>query len=95
MNALTHDLRTAAANAGRQTRPEAPMRLRRSRLATALHALLSWWRERREVARLSAFPDAMLKDIGVSRGGIPWAVRDGQKDIREHGTLAVRPSRLR
>lgn len=43
-----------------------------------LHTLVRWWRIRREIARLSAKPDSMLKDIGVSRGGIAWLVREGR-----------------
>jgi uncharacterized protein YjiS (DUF1127 family) len=82
MNALTHDLRLAAKAANQSESP-----LRRSRLGAILHAVVAaakavdcWWSERRAVARLSSYPDAMLKDIGLSRGGIDWAVRHGHRE---------------
>ena len=34
-----------------------------------------WRRERAMVAALGALDDAMLKDIGVYRGEIPWLAR--------------------
>jgi uncharacterized protein YjiS (DUF1127 family) len=81
MNALTHDLRLAARTANR------PAPLRRSRLGAILDPLVAaaraicrWWAERRDAARLSSYPDAMLKDIGLSRGGIDWAVRHGHRE---------------
>jgi uncharacterized protein YjiS (DUF1127 family) len=35
--------------------------------------------ERREFARLSNLDDHMLKDLGLSRGSIRSAIRDGRK----------------
>jgi uncharacterized protein YjiS (DUF1127 family) len=46
-----------------------------------LQALVCWWRVRREVARLSSYPDTMLKDIGISRSGIGWAVDHGRDAV--------------
>ena len=37
--------------------------------------------ERREYARLSSLDDHMLKDMGLSRGSIRSAIRDGRKHI--------------
>ena len=31
------------------------------------------WQARRSIARLNAFDDYMLRDIGVSRGDVHWA----------------------
>jgi uncharacterized protein YjiS (DUF1127 family) len=42
------------------------------RLASCLERA---WRARRDTARLMAMSDAMLKDIGLVRGDIPFAVR--------------------
>ncbi len=44
-------------------------------MTAAVRKLVGRWNERRAIDRLSGFPDAMLKDIGVSRGEIPFAVR--------------------
>jgi uncharacterized protein YjiS (DUF1127 family) len=84
MNALTHDLRVAAATA-RNGEPattgwnvRANARDRFLSLEKILHALACWWHVRREIGRLSSYPDRMLKDIGVSRGGIPGAIRHGR-----------------
>jgi uncharacterized protein YjiS (DUF1127 family) len=48
------------------------------KLLARILAIARWWKTRREAARLSRHPDRMLKDIGVSRGGIQWAVRCGR-----------------
>ena len=37
--------------------------------------------ERREFARLSNLDDHMLKDLGLTRGSIRSAIRDGRKNI--------------
>ena len=37
--------------------------------------------ERRDHARLSSFDDHMLKDIGISRGNIRSAIRDGRPHL--------------
>jgi uncharacterized protein YjiS (DUF1127 family) len=50
-------------------------------LAAALqpwHMLASLMAERREHARLSNFDDHMLKDIGLTRGSIRSAIRNGR-----------------
>lgn len=44
-------------------------------MTAAVRKLVGRWNERRAIDRLSGLPDAMLKDIGVSRGEIPFAVR--------------------
>ena len=38
-------------------------------------ALRRWWRERRMANELHALDDALLKDIGLYRGEIPFIVR--------------------
>jgi uncharacterized protein YjiS (DUF1127 family) len=78
MNALTHDVRSAAANAKAASALRAQERA--TFLGAALHALAIWWRSRREATRLSGYSDRMLKDIGMARGGIEWAVRHGRSD---------------
>jgi len=40
--------------------------------------------ERRAVAELSALDDRMLKDIGLTRGSIPHAVRSGLQEAIFH-----------
>jgi uncharacterized protein YjiS (DUF1127 family) len=67
MNTLAREMRTAPWSANLLL----PVKV--------LHAFFRWWRERREIERLSAFPDSMLKDIGLSRSGIDWAVRGGHR----------------
>jgi uncharacterized protein YjiS (DUF1127 family) len=87
MNALTLDIRTAAAAAkktARGVRAEAFTRRAARRTATlftfVLRALSDWWSARREASRLSGYSDRMLKDIGVSRAGIEWVVRHGRDE---------------
>lgn len=46
-----------------------------------LRAAVRWWKARRAIARLSSYPDRMLEDIGLSRGGIPWAVLHGRSEV--------------
>ena len=82
MNALTHDIRSAAATA-RVASARDRDRPTRAFFAGALHALTSWWSARHEAARLSGYPDRMLKDIGMARGGIEWAVRHGRDEDAE------------
>jgi uncharacterized protein YjiS (DUF1127 family) len=48
-----------------------------------LQAIVHWWAVRSAAAHLSGYPDRMLKDIGLSRGGIEWAVRHGQPEIAQ------------
>jgi uncharacterized protein YjiS (DUF1127 family) len=81
MNALTHDIRTAAtqAKAAKAGAGGARPERRASAILQVLRALVRSWRTRREIARLSALPDSTLKDIGVSRGGIPRAVTFGRR----------------
>jgi uncharacterized protein YjiS (DUF1127 family) len=76
VNALTEDIRSAA-NATRAERI-APVDPRAGRIITMLRAVGRRWRARRDAARLSQYPDQMLKDIGVSRGEIESAVRHGR-----------------
>ena len=89
MNVLTPDIRTAAAakKAARGVRAEAFTRRaapRRATLfATALRALSDWWSARHEASRLSGYSDRMLKDIGMSRGALEWAVRHGRAEEPE------------
>lgn len=47
--------------------------------ARSLVAVLKIWSESR---KLQALPDGMLKDIGISRGGIDRAVRHGRDTDR-------------
>jgi uncharacterized protein YjiS (DUF1127 family) len=81
MNALTLDLRIAAAKKIDPATPDATPAAQSSfpMLGKMLRSLACWWRVRREIGRLSSYPDGMLKDIGISRGGIPWAVRYGRR----------------
>lgn len=51
------------------------LREARRRAAAVLRAFVRRRNERRAIANLSGYPDAMLKDIGLSRGSIPFAVR--------------------
>jgi uncharacterized protein YjiS (DUF1127 family) len=81
MNALTHDIRSAAATAKAVSAP--PVQESATFFGAALHALASWWRARRDATRLSGYPDRMLKDIGMARGGIEWAVRHGRDEDAE------------
>jgi uncharacterized protein YjiS (DUF1127 family) len=54
-----------------------------------------WWAARQAAERLSSYPDAMLKDIGLSRGGIEWAVRHGHREEPiEDPSKALAPDRL-
>jgi uncharacterized protein YjiS (DUF1127 family) len=46
--------------------------------AAVVRKFIERWNERRAIDRLSAYPDAMLKDIGVSRQEIPFVVRHGR-----------------
>jgi uncharacterized protein YjiS (DUF1127 family) len=46
-----------------------------------LREILARWRAWRARRALSGYPDAMLKDIGVNRGAIDNAVRDGRPKI--------------
>jgi uncharacterized protein YjiS (DUF1127 family) len=41
----------------------------------AIRNFFGRWNERRAINRLSGYPDAMLKDIGISRGELPFVVR--------------------
>jgi uncharacterized protein YjiS (DUF1127 family) len=43
--------------------------------AATVQTLVGRWNERRAIDRLAAYPDEMLKDIGVSRGELPFVVR--------------------
>jgi uncharacterized protein YjiS (DUF1127 family) len=43
--------------------------------AAAVERFAGRWNERRAINRLSGYPDAMLKDIGISRGELPFVVR--------------------
>lgn len=54
----------------------------RSRILRALggivSGLLTEWRLRRDIRSVEGFTDAMLQDIGLTRGGIEHAVRRGR-----------------
>ena len=50
-------------------------------LARAVRWVAAWHAERSAVRNLSHFSDAMLKDIGVTRGEIPDLVRHGRSEI--------------
>ena len=43
-------------------------------LVSSLRRLARNWRARRRIVNLGSFDDHMLKDIGVSRSEIEWAV---------------------
>jgi uncharacterized protein YjiS (DUF1127 family) len=51
-----------------------------SLLASAFRRIAAWRTERNAVRRLSNYPDAMLKDIGLTRGEIPDLVRHGRPE---------------
>jgi uncharacterized protein YjiS (DUF1127 family) len=61
--------------------------------AAAVRIFAGRWNERRAMDRLSAYPDGMLKDIGVSRGEISFAVRCGRNSDRprRHPASSARP----
>jgi uncharacterized protein YjiS (DUF1127 family) len=42
-------------------------------LASYVRRLFQNWRARRNIARLEAFDDHMLADIGLTRGEVEWA----------------------
>ena len=96
MNALTHDLRLAAKAANQSGSSRSSRWQVLLRAAAAVVTAVGHWRaERRAVARLSSYPDAMLKDIGLSRGGIDWAVRHGHREEpAEDAPKALAPERL-
>lgn len=52
-----------------------------SLLISAFQRVAHWHNERKAVRQLSNFPDAMLKDIGLTRGEIPDAIRHGRSEI--------------
>ena len=88
MNALTLDIWSAAAVAkkasARCVQAEAltrrAVRRRATPFTSVLRALSDWWSARREASHLSGYSDRMLKDIGVSRGSVDWAVRHGRHE---------------
>ena len=81
MNALTCDIRCVAAAAKDAPAPKvARARRTETPFAAPLRAFADWWSARRDAARLSAYPDRMLSDIGVPRGAIEWAVRHGRDE---------------
>jgi uncharacterized protein YjiS (DUF1127 family) len=49
-------------------------------LTAALRRFDDWRRTRTAIRSLSNLPDSMLKDIGLTRGEIPRAVRRGRDD---------------
>ncbi len=49
-------------------------------LARAVQWFVAWRAERNAIRNLSHFSDAMLKDIGVTRGEIPDVVRRGRPE---------------
>ena len=49
-----------------------------ARLRTALAAGIQAWSARREERHLMEMPDYLLKDIGLGRSDIPFAVRQGR-----------------
>jgi uncharacterized protein YjiS (DUF1127 family) len=50
---------------------------------TGLRTIAHWWRMNRAISRLSGYPDVMLKDVGLSRGGIQWAVRYRRAEVAQ------------
>ena len=49
--------------------------------ARAVQWFVDWRAERNAIRSLSHFSDEMLKDIGLTRGEIPDAVRHGRSEI--------------
>lgn len=49
-----------------------------------LRLLSRWWRGRLTAASLSTLDDALLKDIGLSRGDIDSVARHGHDDVTRH-----------
>ena len=47
-------------------------------LRTLVSGLIAEWQLRREIRSVEGFTDAMLHDIGLTRGGIADAVRHGR-----------------
>ena len=54
-----------------------------STLARALERFHKWRRTRQAVRQLSTFSDAMLEDIGITRGEIESAVTTGRRENPE------------
>ncbi len=54
-----------------------------STLALALERFHHWRKTRRAIRQLSTFSDAMLEDIGLTRGEIEHAVTTGRRENDE------------
>jgi uncharacterized protein YjiS (DUF1127 family) len=50
-------------------------------MVDALHRIAARRAERRAMRQLSRYPDAMLKDMGITRAEIPDLVRHGRSEI--------------
>jgi uncharacterized protein YjiS (DUF1127 family) len=51
------------------------------RLVAVFQWFVRWRAERNAIHRLSSLPDALLKDIGVTRGEIPDVIRHGRPEV--------------
>ena len=51
------------------------------RLAAVFQRFIRWRAERNAIHRLSNLSDALLKDMGLSRGEIPDVIRHGRRDV--------------
>jgi uncharacterized protein YjiS (DUF1127 family) len=51
------------------------------RLAAVFQRLIRWRAERNAIHRLSNLSDALLKEMGLSRGEIPDVIRHGRRDV--------------
>ena len=50
-------------------------------MVDAFRRIAAWRAERRAMRQLSRYPDAMLKDMGLTRAEIPDLVRHGRSEI--------------
>ena len=51
------------------------------RLAAVFQRFVRWRAERNAIHRLSSLPDALLKDMGVTRGEISDVIRHGRPEV--------------
>lgn len=65
-----------------------------SALARRALTLVAGWRNRREIVRLATFDDRLLRDIGLTRADVDWALLQ-PRGVDPSEALAVRVERRR